>query len=249
MAKEILDRTTAFVGLLVLSPILLVLILLVWMQDWRSPFYVADRVARGGGTFRMVTLRSMVVGADRKGGSSTAGDDVRITPVGQFIRKWKIDELSQLWNVLRGDMSLVGPRPQVPSEVAAYTVEERRLLTVKPGITDFASIVFADEAEILHGAADPDMAYRQLIWPWKSRLGLFYVAHHSFAVDLRLIVLTVVRIIARGRALVGASRLLGRLGAPGALVEVARRTRPLGAAGSQSGSSAKMEVKQAGSRE
>jgi lipopolysaccharide/colanic/teichoic acid biosynthesis glycosyltransferase len=197
------------------------------MQDWHSPFYVADRVGRGGRTFRMVKLRSMVADADRKGGSSTAGDDVRITSVGRIIRYWKIDELSQLWNVLLGDMSLVGPRPQVPSEVATYSTDERRLMSVKPGITDFASIVFADEAEVLEGSTDPDLAYRELIWPWKSQLGLFYIDHRSFAVDVQLIALTLVRIMAKGRALEGTACLLERLGAAKALVDIARRTKPL----------------------
>ena len=229
MIKEVLDRCAALAGLIVLAPVFLVVCFLVWRQDGRSPFYVADRVARGGGTFRMVKIRSMVAGADRLGASSTAGDDVRITAIGGFIRRWKIDELSQLWNVLRGDMSLVGPRPQIPVEVASYTNEERGLLAAKPGITDFSSIVFADEGEILRGATDPDLAYRQLIRPWKSRLGLFYVSHRSSWVDLQLIALTLLRIVAPARALVGTGRLLERLSAPDELVRVARRTAPLAA--------------------
>lgn len=228
VAKEILDRAGALVGLLVLSPFLSIVSLLVWLQDFRSPFYVASRAARGGGSFRMVKLRSMVAGADRLGAASTAGDDSRVTAIGRFIRRWKIDELSQLWNVLKGDMSLVGPRPQVLEEVATYTEEERGLLAVKPGITDFSSIVFADEGEILRGAIDPDLAYRQLIRPWKSRLGLFYVAHRGFALDLALILLTLLRIVAPARALAGVARLLERRGAPAELVRVARRSVPLG---------------------
>lgn len=227
MAKAILDRTAALLGLLLLSPLFLVLGFLVWRHDRHSALYIADRVARGGGTFRMVKIRSMVVGADRQGAASTAEDDKRITAVGHFIRRWKIDELSQLWNVLKGDMSLVGPRPQVVSEVATYTPEERGLLDVRPGITDFSSIVFADESEILRGSVDPDLTYRRLIRPWKSRLSLFYVSHSSIFVDLQLIALTLVRIVAPARALAGASRLLSGLGASEELVCVARRVAPL----------------------
>jgi lipopolysaccharide/colanic/teichoic acid biosynthesis glycosyltransferase len=227
MAKELLDRVAALLGLLLLSPLLLVLAFLTWRQDGAHPLYIAPRAARGGGAFRMVKLRSMLVNADKLGGSSTSGDDARITRVGQFIRRWKIDELSQLWNVLAGDMSLVGPRPQHLAEVESYTAEERGLLTVKPGITDFSSIVFADEGEILRGTGDPDLAYRQLIRPWKSRLGLFYIAKRSLSVDLQLILFTLVRIVARERALEGAARLLERLGADEKLVSVARRIVPL----------------------
>lgn len=227
IAKELFDRIAALAGLLLLSPVLLLMLFLVWRQDGRSPFYVAHRAARGGGRFRMVKIRSMVVAADRTGVVSTAGDDARITPLGQFIRRWKIDELSQLWNVFIGDMSLVGPRPQVLDEVATYTPDEMRLLDVKPGITDFSSIVFADEGEILRGAADPDLAYRQLIRPWKSRLGILYVERRTFFIDLRLIELTLIRIVAPERALAGVARLLEKLGAPAELVRVARRDTPL----------------------
>lgn len=226
-AKEVTDRALALVGLTALLPLFAVILPVVWAQDGRSPFYTASRAARGGGTFCIVKIRSMVAGADRKGGASTAGDDKRITPLGFFIRRWKIDELSQLWNVLIGDMSLVGPRPQVMSEVATYTEEERVLLSVKPGITDFSSIVFADESEILRGATDPDLAYRQLIRPWKSRLGIFYVNNRSMWLDMRLIGLTVTRIVAPGLALARVAALLARLGAPEDLVSIARRAVPL----------------------
>jgi lipopolysaccharide/colanic/teichoic acid biosynthesis glycosyltransferase len=227
MAKELFDRSAAFFGLLLLSPFLVIVCVLVWLQDRHSPFYVALRAGRAGRPFRMAKIRSMVVDADRIGASSTKSDDSRITGIGRFIRRWKIDELSQLWNVLKGDMSLVGPRPQVFDEVATYTAEERSLLAVKPGITDFASIVFADEGEILKGAADPDLAYRQLIRPWKSRFGLLYVARHSLVVDLRLIHLTLLRIVAPDRALMGVGRLLETLGANEELVQVAQRLLPL----------------------
>lgn len=173
--------------------------------------------------FRMVKLRSMVINADRTGVDSTAGGDPRITRVGHFIRNYKLDELTQLWNVLLGDMSLVGPRPNVKRETDLYTAEEKRLLSVKPGITDIASIVFADEGDILKGQVDPDLAYNQLIRPWKSRLGLFYVGNRSLTLDLCLIWLTALTLISRERALTSLVRLLARLGASEALVRVAGR--------------------------
>jgi len=201
MPKRIFDILTASTGLLLLSPVLLAVMLAIWLQDRRSPFYIAPRVARGGGTFRMVKFRSMVLNADKIGGSSTAATDRRITPIGHFVRRYKLDELVQLWNVLKGDMSLVGPRPQVPADVQLYTEAERRMLTVRPGITDPASIVFSDEGDILKGSAAPDLLYNQIIRPWKSRLALAYIDHRSFWIDLRLISLTVIAIISKPAAL------------------------------------------------
>jgi lipopolysaccharide/colanic/teichoic acid biosynthesis glycosyltransferase len=225
--KRTIDIAIALFGLLLASPVLLPVMFLVWREDGHSPFYVAPRVGLGGRPFPMVKMRSMVVDADRKGASSTSASDRRITGVGHFIRRFKIDELTQLWNVLKGDMSLVGPRPQVQSGVDVYTAQERQLLTVKPGITDIASIVFADEGEILRGHPDPDLGYNQLIRPGKSRLGLFYVAHRSTALDMRLIGLTLMTVVARERALTGVQRLLHSRGAPPDLVELAARRVPL----------------------
>jgi lipopolysaccharide/colanic/teichoic acid biosynthesis glycosyltransferase len=225
--KRIFDIAVGVVGLLLTAPILLPVMLLVWLQDRHSPFYVAPRVGRREKTFRMVKLRSMVVGADRSGVDSTGAADRRITPLGHFIRRFKLDELPQLWNVLTGDMSLVGPRPNVKRETDLYTTEERKLLSVKPGITDFASIVFADEGQILKDRSDPDLAYNQLIRPGKSRLGIFYVEHRSLWVDVRLCALTALAMISRERALRGVARLLQELGAPPSLVELAERRSPL----------------------
>jgi lipopolysaccharide/colanic/teichoic acid biosynthesis glycosyltransferase len=175
----------------------------------------------------MVKLRSMVRNADKKGGASTAANDRRITWVGRLIRKTKFDEVPQLWNVLVGDMSLVGPRPQVMRDVAFYTEEEYHLFDARPGITDFSSIVFSDEGDILKGSENPDLKYNQVIRPWKSRLGLFYAKHQGVGVDGHLIILTVVAIISRRRALRGVQGLLRRLGATEELIAVAGRTQPL----------------------
>jgi lipopolysaccharide/colanic/teichoic acid biosynthesis glycosyltransferase len=223
----VLDLVVSGGALLLLSPLLLMVAVAVWLQDFRSPFYVAPRVARGGGTFPMVKFRSMTIGADRTGVDSTSVNDSRITPVGRFVRAYKLDELTQLWNVFKGDMSLVGPRPQVMREVDLYTVVERELLTVKPGITDLSSIVFADEGDILKDETDPDLAYGQLIRPWKSRLGLLYVHNASVRLDLELMTLTVIALISRERALTAIQRVLDVLGADDMTRQVARRERPL----------------------
>ena len=225
--KRLFDVAAAAVGLLACSPVLVPLTVLIWWQDGRSPFYLAPRVGKDGRAFRMVKLRTMVVDADATGVDSTSVDDARITPLGRHVRRFKLDELPQLVNVLRGDMSLVGPRPNVRRETDLYTALERRLLSVRPGVTDFASIVFADLGEILVARADPDIAYNQLVRPGKSALGLFYVENHSFLADLRLCWLTAVAIVDRPRALAGVARLLRRLGAPPELVRVASRAEPL----------------------
>jgi lipopolysaccharide/colanic/teichoic acid biosynthesis glycosyltransferase len=226
--KRTLDLLVAVGGLLALSPVLLLASLAVWAQDRHNPFYIATRSARGGGTFRMVKLRSMLVRADRLGGDSTAGDDPRITTVGKIIRKAKLDEFTQLWNVMLGDMSLVGPRPNTPRATDGYTPAERRLLTARPGITDLASIVFSDEGEILRGAPDPDLRYEQVIRPWKSRLALLYVDRRpSIATDILLVWLTVRSAWDRPSALQRVAQLVTELGGDAALADIARREAPL----------------------
>jgi lipopolysaccharide/colanic/teichoic acid biosynthesis glycosyltransferase len=221
--KRAFDFLVSLLALVVTSPLLLGVGLAIWLQDFHHPLYIANRVGRGNLPFRMVKFRSMIVNADKAGGSSTSATDRRVTPVGHFVRRFKLDELVQLWNVFRGDMSLVGPRPNVPSGVAVYTPEEMRLLSVQPGITDISSIVFADEGEILRGHADADAAYDQLIRPWKSRLGLFYIDHRSLWMDVQLIGLTVLTILSRDAALTRINRMLVSLGAPADLARVCLR--------------------------
>lgn len=226
-AKRALDLLIAIVLLALASPVLLLAMLAIWGQDFRSPFYVASRAGLNGNPFRMYKLRSMIVGADQVGVNSTSNDDSRITPIGRLIRKYKLDELPQLWNVLIGDMSLVGPRPNVSVEIAKYTMCETKLLSVRPGITDFASIVFSDEGEILADATDPDLIYDQLIRPGKSRLGLFYVENNNLATDFGLITLTAISIASKKRARAGVAGMLRYRGAPDSLVRLAQRSEPL----------------------
>jgi lipopolysaccharide/colanic/teichoic acid biosynthesis glycosyltransferase len=225
--KRLFDILVSGTILLLLSPLLALVTFLVWNVDRRTPFYVASRVGRGGRPYRMIKYRSMYLGAHRTGVMSTAADDPRITPIGAFLRRYKLDELPQLLNVLKGEMSLVGPRPNVPPEVALYSDEERHLLDARPGITDIASIVFSDEGDILRGSQDANRDYNLLIRPWKSRLGLHYVRHASVWLDLRLLWWTAVALIDRAPALVGLSRMLEKSGADAELVQIARRAQPL----------------------
>jgi lipopolysaccharide/colanic/teichoic acid biosynthesis glycosyltransferase len=215
-------------ALALLGPVLLLLMALVRRQDGGPALYFALRAGRGGRPFRMVKLRTMVVDADRRGPGSTADDDPRLTPLGHLLRRSKIDELPALWNVLRGEMSLVGPRPDNLGEIDPADPVDRRLLALRPGLTDMASIVFADEGAILRGHADAHQAYATLIRPWKKQLGLLYVERHSLALDLRLIALTVMALLAsRRHALEGVARLLARCQAPAELRRVALRREPL----------------------
>lgn len=230
LVKRALDVSASLAGLVLAFPVLLPVALLIRRQDGGSPFYVAPRVGRNDHDFQMVKLRSMVLNAHTTSWDSTRADDHRITTIGHRIRHYKIDELPQLWNVLRGEMSLVGPRPNVRSETSIYTPFERRLLEVKPGITDFASIVFSDLGEILRGTPDPNIAYRNLVRPAKSQLGVFYVEHRSLLVDVALIFITLASLLSRRWALSATQWLLRRLGASDNLVEIAGRNRPLNVA-------------------
>jgi len=225
--KRVFDFIAAFSGLLVFSPFLTAVLIVIWLQDFKSPFYISGRVGKNEKVFRIVKLRSMVTGADKSGVDSTASNDARITVVGHVIRNYKLDELSQLWNVLKGDMSLVGPRPNVQRETDLYTQKEKELLKVKPGITDFASIVFADEGQILSDKENPDLAYNQLIRPGKSELGLFYIQKQSLFLDIIIILITLISIISREQALILITFVLKKLGASTDLLLVSRRKAPL----------------------
>jgi lipopolysaccharide/colanic/teichoic acid biosynthesis glycosyltransferase len=228
MTKRCFDLIFAFAALILASPIILVAALLVWGQDGRSPFYRGLRVGRGGRDFRMIKLRTMIEGGERLGGSSTALSDPRLTPLGAMLRRFKIDELPQFWNVLLGNMSIVGPRPNFRvGGVDRYTDEELRLLSVRPGITDVASIVFSDEGEILKDSSDPDALYDCVIRPWKNRLALITIDNRSFLLDFRLIWLTVVAIASRTAALRGVAQILETLHADEQLKRVCRRHGPL----------------------
>jgi len=176
-------------------PLFLIVSILIKKEDGGPVFYPGVRVGIFGKPFRMFKFRSMVVNADKIGGPSTADDDPRLLKIGKFLRKYKLDELPQLINVLKGDMSFVGPRPEVTHYVNMFTDEEKTILTVRPGITDWASLWNPDEGAILAGSPDPEKTYMEKIRPEKIRLQLKYVKEGSFLTDVKIIFKTVFKII------------------------------------------------------
>lgn len=225
--KRLFDILLSFFGLIALSPILLPVIIIVYLQDFYSPFYISPRVGKNGSIFKMVKLRSMVKNADKSGVDSTSANDNRITPVGHFIRRFKLDEFTQLINVFIGNMSFVGPRPNIKRETDLYTNLEKNLLNVKPGITDIASIVFSDEGDILKNSKDPDIDYNQLIRPGKSELGLFYVKNSNILLDINLIFITIFGLFSRNYSLKKLRRLLKKYNANKRIIEIASRSKRL----------------------
>jgi lipopolysaccharide/colanic/teichoic acid biosynthesis glycosyltransferase len=195
--KRIFDIVCSGIGLLVLSPFFAALATAIKLESRGPVFYRGVRVGLNGKPFRIFKFRSMVQDAENLGASSTSTEDPRVTKTGRFIRRYKLDEFSQLINVFTGDMSLVGPRPEVQRFVDKYTDEERIILTVRPGITDWASIRFHNEGEIIaaSGIADADEAYEKLIRPEKLRLQMKYVRERNFWIDLKAIFSTLFKLV------------------------------------------------------
>ena len=193
--KRLFDIVVSSLGLLILSPLLIVLSLIIVCDTPGGVFFRGPRVGKGGKTFRIFKFRSMVADCEGKGKWNVGDDDNRITRTGHFLRKTKLDELPQLINVLKGDMSFVGPRPELQVYVDMYTEQEKKILNMKPGITDYASIVNFDQFKTFTQALDPDEAYLTYIRPLKLKLQLYYSEHHSFFGDIRLLFWTVWKII------------------------------------------------------
>ncbi len=189
--KRLFDIVCSFFGLFASSLLLLCIAALIKMEDGGSVFYRGVRVGRHGKPFNIFKFRTMLVDAEKNGVSSTPYDDPRITRIGHFLRKYKLDELPQLLNVLKGEMSFVGPRPQVQWAVDLYTAEEREVLSVRPGITDYASLRFLNEGKILKGSVDPDKDYMERIHPEKMRLNLEYIRTQSFWRDIKIVFQTI----------------------------------------------------------
>ena len=203
--RRVLDVAVSATVLVLLAPLLAAIALLVKL-DSRGPVLFAQmRVGRGCAPFRLLKFRTMTTDAPARGPSLTVGADPRITRVGAVLRRYKLDELPQFANVLRGDMSLVGPRPEVPGYVALYTEEQRRVLAQRPGITDPASLAYHDEASLLGEFDDPERAYREQVLPKKLAISLDYLARRTVASDLCVLAETALRMVVRSNTRAPAS--------------------------------------------
>lgn len=190
MLKRFFDFIISLIVLIIFSPLFLILAILIKKDSEGPIFYRQVRIGKDGKPFKIFKFRTMVNNADKSGVTSTKTDDVRITSMGKFIRKYNLDELAQFINVLRGEMSIVGPRPEIPYYANMFTEEEKIILTVKPGITDWACIWNPDEGKLLAGSDDPDRDYLEKIRPEKIRLQLKYVKEHSFWIDFKIMLMT-----------------------------------------------------------
>lgn len=197
MLKRLLDILVSFVGLLLLSPFLLVIAVGIKADSEGSVFYKGERVGRYGKSFKIYKFRTMVQNAEQLGGSSTANDDKRLTKLSGFLKKYQIDEIPQLINVLRGEMSLVGFRPDTKFYTDMLTDKERIILSIKPGITDYASLWNFHEGEVLKGSTDPEKLYQEKIRPKKIELQLKYIKEQSFLTDLEILFRTIKKVISQ----------------------------------------------------
>jgi len=194
MRREIFDKLAALIGILILSPLFIIMALAISLDSRGGVFFVQCRVGKDFQPFGLYKFRTMRPFAESGGKLTVGNNDPRITKVGVFLRKYKIDELPQLFNVLRGDMNLVGPRPEVPEYVEHYSAEQRKVLSVKPGITDYASLLYFNENEMLARSSNPKETYLKEIMPAKLELNLEYIERRSFGEDLRIIAKTVIKI-------------------------------------------------------
>ena len=188
--KRLFDLFFAVTGLLLLSPLFILIAVAIKLRSPGPVFYAQERVGKAGKAFRVLKFRSMVPGADRMGPDITSAGDNRVTPVGRYLRKWKLDELPQLWNVLKGEMSMVGPRPELPSYVRNYTPEQREVLSVRPGITDLAAIQYRHEEQLLASSNDIVRFYTEVVLPHKLSLNRLYIEKLSLFLDVKLILQT-----------------------------------------------------------
>src|SRR5690606_2698430 len=193
--KRLFDIVMSFIGLVLLSPIFLVIAIWIKLDSKGPVFYKQNRVGKDGKDFKIFKFRSMRQGSDKQGLITVGGRDPRVTNSGYYIRKYKLDEFPQLINVFLGDMSIVGPRPEVRKYVDLYTEEQLKVLSVRPGITDIASIKYRNENELLEKAEDADKMYIEIIMPDKLKYNLEYINKKSFIYDIRLIFETLLRII------------------------------------------------------
>lgn len=189
------DILFSIIGLVLLSPLFTVLYILIRIESQGGGFYSQERIGKNGKPFKLFKFRSMRIGSDKKGLITIGEKDNRITKTGFILRKYKLDELPQLWNVFIGDMSLVGPRPEVKKYTDLYTEEQKQVLQVRPGITDWASIKYVDENKILGESKDPDDAYVNLIMPNKIKLNMVYIQHQTLGEYFKIIFTTFKEIV------------------------------------------------------
>lgn len=193
--KRTFDIVASFIGLILLSPILIIIAVFIKLDSKGPVFFKQKRVGKNKQIFEIYKFRTMVIDAEKLGKQITVGNDNRITKIGKFIRKCKLDELPQLINVLKGEMSLVGPRPEVPKYVELYDVYQEQVLLVQPGITDYASIKFRNENELLGKSKNPEATYIDEIMPTKIELNLLYIKNISLLEDFKLIFNTILAIL------------------------------------------------------
>ena len=194
MLKRIFDIILSLFGLMILFPFMLIIAILIKLDSKGPVFFKQIRVTKNGREFKIFKYRTMRVGSD-KYSQITVGKDDRITKIGLFLRKYKLDEIPQLINVFIGDMSLVGPRPEVPKYVALYTDEQKEILKVRAGITDYASIEFSNENDLLASEEDPEKAYIKKVMPKKIELNKKYISEISMLTDIKIILLTIKKIL------------------------------------------------------
>ena len=197
MPKRLMDLVVSVVGLILLAPFFLIFAILIKLDSRGPVFYLQERVGKEGRLFNLIKFRTMRTGSDKAIAITVGKRDSRITTIGHFLRKFKLDELPQLINVLKGEMSLVGPRPELKKFVDLYNEEQLKVISIKPGITDFASIQFRNENELLEGKEDPIDFYIKEIMPLKLALNLNYIANQSLLTDLRIIFQTILLIFFR----------------------------------------------------
>ena len=195
MAKRIFDIIFSLIGIILLLPLFIIISLWIMIDSKGGIFYIQQRIGKNGKSFGLYKFRTMYVDSDKKGLLTVGGRDPRVTKAGYWLRKYKLDELPQLFNVLKGDMSIVGPRPEVKKYTDLYTEEQRKVLSVKPGITDYASIEYVDENEVLAKSSNPEKTYIDEIMPHKLELNKKYILNKGLITDMKIILLTIKKII------------------------------------------------------
>lgn len=195
MLKRLFDVLSVFLLIIILLPFFLFLSLLILLTSSGGVFYKQERIGKHGVSFKLFKFRTMKIGSDRKGLITIGNRDSRITKVGYYLRKYKLDEFPQLINILKNEMSVVGPRPEVAKYIDMYSLEQRKVLRVKPGLTDLASLAYINENEILGEAENPEEVYVNEIMPEKLRLNLIYLQKQSFSFDLAIIFKTIIKVL------------------------------------------------------